>query len=136
MIRAACMIILLPALASAAGWTAIQGKNSGGEIVVFRHVQTITVQKQGEEQAYVQHVKADVMVSRPGTQRRYPSQDCLHSTRPDDNAWLSCSPDGASPLAGTTYHQAPPGKGSVSPWVCIRNCSAASPLIMRQAPWE
>lgn len=135
-IRASVLVFVVPTLAVAAGWTDIYGENSLGERVVFRHVRSVTVQKQGEEQAYVQHVKADVVVSKGGAQRRFARQDCLHSTRPDGDAWLSCSAEGASPLAGTTYHQAPPKRGSLSPWICVRNCSASSPPVMKQDPWE
>jgi hypothetical protein len=131
MIRAACLALLVPTLACAAGWTDIHGDISNNEKVIFRHVQTVTVQKQGKEEAYVQHVKADIIVLKGGARQVFPAQDCLHSTRADGNAWLSCSPDGTSPLAGRTYHQSPPAKDGVSPWICTRHCNALAPLIMK-----
>lgn len=136
MMRAALplTVVLVPALAGAAGWTDLEGTNAAGERIVFRQVRTITVQRQGHEQAYVQHVEADVIVSSPGGERRHAAQDCLHSTRPDENAWLTCSPKGESPLAGTTYHQAPPASGSASPWTCFANCSSRAPMVMTVAP--
>lgn len=130
MIRAAFLLVLMPTLAFAASWTDICGDISKDKKVIFRHVRTITVQKQGEEEAYVQHVEADIMLLNGSAQQSFLNQDCLHSTRPDENAWLSCSPYGASPLAGRTYHQSPPVNDAISPWICIRHCNASSPLIM------
>lgn len=130
MICAAWLFLLVPSLASAAGWTDMHGENSMDEKVIFRHVRTVTVQQQGNEQAYAQHVKADIIVSKDGRQKNFSGQDCLHSTRPDGSAWLSCSPDGTSPLAGTTYHQLPPARDAVSPWTCARHCKASSPRTM------
>ncbi len=134
--RAAILFVIVPTLASAAGWTDIHGENSQGEKVIFRHVRSVTIQKQGDQEAYAQHVGADIIVVKGNGKRIFDNQDCLHSYQASGNAWLSCSPDGASPLAGTTYHQSPPKEGTLSPWICVRGCNASSPPIMKQEPWE
>jgi hypothetical protein len=127
--------VFAPALAGAAGWTDLRGTNAAGEQVVFRHLRTVTVQRQWPEQAYAQHVKADVLVfPSGGGERRHAMQDCLHSERPDGNAWLTCSPEGDSPLAGATYHQAPPVRDSVSPWRCFSHCSRSTPMELSVTP--
>jgi hypothetical protein len=130
------LILMAPLLANAAGWTDIHGENARGEKVIFKHIENVTVQKQGDEEAYVQQVKANVIVIKGKTEKKFENQDCLHSYRPDGNAWLSCSPNGSSPLAGTTYHQAPSKRGVISDWTCEQGCGASSPRIMKQDPWE
>jgi hypothetical protein len=122
----AWLLLAVPALAWGAGWTDVYGDNAGGERVVFQHTRNVTVQKQGDEEAYVQHVKADIIVVRDGARQRFPDQDCVHSYRSDGRAWLTCSPEGKSPLAGVTYHQQQPA----GTWVCWRHCRPDSPAVM------
>ena len=122
----ACLLLAVTGLAWGAGWTDIHGDNASGERVLFRHTKSVTVQKQGDEEAYVQHVKADVIVEKDGARQQFSDQDCVHSYRPDGRAWLTCSHDGKSPLAGVTYHQRQPAAA----WVCWRQCKPDSPAVM------
>jgi hypothetical protein len=136
MIAATVLVLLMPLMVSAAGWTDIHGRNSRGEEVIFRHSRNVTVQKQGDEEAYVQHIKATIIVVKDSRERKFEDEDCLHSYRPSGDAWLTCSSAGSSPLAGPTYHQASPQRGQLSPWHCIRNCTELSPQTMKQEPWQ
>ena len=122
----ACLLLAVTGLAWGAGWTDIHGDNASGERVLFRHTKRVTVQKQGDEEAYVQHVKADVIVEKDGARHQFADQDCVHSYRPDGRAWLTCSHDGKSPLAGVTYQQRQPAAA----WVCWRQCRPDSPAVM------
>lgn len=122
----ACLLLTVTGLAWGAGWTDIYGDNASGERVLFRHTKNVTVQKQGDEEAYVQHVKADITVEKEGARQQFSDQDCVHSYRPDGRAWLTCSHDGKSPLSGVTYHQRQPAAA----WVCWRQCRPDSPAVM------
>ena len=124
--RVAWLWLAVPCLAWGASWTDIYGDNAGGDRVLFRHTKNVTVQKQGDEEAYVQHVKADIIVEKDGARQQFSDQDCVHSYRPDGRAWLTCSPDGISPLAGVTYQQRQPAGA----WVCWRHCRPDSPAVM------
>lgn len=136
MIRLAFFPFLLPTLAAAAGWTDIYGTNARGVEVRITNQQNVTVQKQGDEEAYVQHFTADVIVKADGKERMFQKQNCIASSRPKGDGWISCSAQEYSPLAGLTYHQPPPKSGKLSSWRCVGGCADTAPKIMNQDSWE
>lgn len=134
--RFLALALLLPSFANAAGWTDFHGKTGLGEEIIITNQENVTVQKQGDEESYVQHFTADIVVKSTKGQKKFEKQNCISSSRPDDHAWLTCSNFGTSPLAGVTYHRFPPKEGEKMLWACITNCGQSSPQILEVDPWE